>query len=78
MSPLSPFTDVGALQADVQKIRYEVQAMQPQIHNKADTHEIHAIYSRMDNVEHSMREISAVLDGLCYRLEAIERENAPN
>jgi flagellar biosynthesis chaperone FliJ len=60
-----PWTGLGSLQSDVSDIK-------SQLHGKVDSHEIHSINSRLDRLEHTMREISSALDELRHRCEILE------
>lgn len=51
----APWTEVGRLQQEVQSIRNE-------LYRKVENHEIHSINSRLDSLEHSLRELGTTLD----------------
>jgi len=61
----APWTQIGALQQEVSSIKSELS-------RKAESYEIHSLNSRLDSVEHTVREIVSALDGLVFRLQAIE------
>lgn len=70
MQHTNPFSNVG----------YDIQDLKRQIEHKADQHEIHALNSKLDRLEHSLREACAETDGLrlrCKRLEEVVRELNP-
>ena len=60
-----PWTGIGSLQA-------EVSSIQNQLRGKVDSHEIHSINSRLDHLEHSIREISSLCNDLRNRLQVLE------
>ena len=60
-----PWTEIGALQQEVSTLRSD-------LHRKAESHEISEINRRLDSFEHSLREISATLDGILSRLQTCE------
>lgn len=53
-------------------IEFEVRDIRSLIERKADQHEIHTLRSNVDSLEHTVRELSARIDGLCSRLSEIE------
>lgn len=63
----APWTGIGSLQSEVTDIKRILSG-------KADAHEIHSINTRLDHLEHTIREISSTLDGLRYRCEALEED----
>jgi len=63
--PQAPWTGIGSLQRDISDIKQKLLG-------KVDKYEIHSINSRLDRLEHTVREISSALDGLRYRCEALE------
>lgn len=63
----APWTDIG-------RIQHEVADVKQQLHGKVNNHEIHALASRVDRLEHSLREARADIAGLLSRIEALENE----
>ncbi len=61
----APWTQIGALQQEMSNMKGELS-------RKAESCEIHSINCRLDNLEHSLREIIASLDGYLCRLQACE------
>jgi len=62
----APWTEIGRLESDVRDI-------QSTLHNKADSHEIHQINSRLDSLEHSLREISTSFAEVQSELQELQR-----
>ena len=62
-----PWTGIGSLQSDVLDIKNILT-------RKVDSHEIHSINSRLDRLEHSVREISSLCDDFRYRLQVLEED----
>lgn len=58
-----PWSDIGRAQSDIRDI-------QNALGSKADDHQIHEANRRLDSLEHTLREISASVDGLRHELEA--------
>jgi chromosome segregation ATPase len=65
MTMQPPWTEIGRLQGEIRTIEREM-------HNKAESHEFHSLRSRMDRLEHSVREIGAALDGLRAELSDLQ------
>lgn len=63
----APWTDIGHLQNEVREIKNT-------LHNKANSHEIHSINSRLDSVERSCRELSATFNEILSRLQKHEED----
>ena len=61
----SPFTSIGRAQGDIDRLRNELRG-------KVNAYEIHALTSKLDRLEHSLREISTALDGILSRLQDAE------
>lgn len=61
----APWTDIGGLQADIQQLKNE-------LHQKANTYEIHSINSRLDSLERTSRELSSQVDEIIFRLQRLE------
>ncbi len=62
-----PWSDVGDLQRKVDHIERE-------LNDKAEHHEIYTINNRLDNLELSLREISAKIDEYSYQLQALQEK----
>ena len=67
MQTQAPWTEVGRLQSDVSDIKR-------QLNGKVDDHEIYSLRSKVDSLEHSLREISTSLDEFRYRIEDAENK----
>lgn len=67
MPQYSPFTDIGQVQREVDEIRR-------QINGKANDYEVRALISRLDSLEHTVRQISATLDSIQSELQQIQAE----
>ena len=57
--------------ADI-RTEWRVEQIERDIRGKADQDEIHTLSSNVDSLERANREISAVVDGLRYELEALK------
>jgi len=64
MMSQAPWTDIGSLQSDISNIQSELR-------NKGEAHEMHTLSSRMDSMEHSLRELSSLFDGIRTELQVI-------
>ena len=62
-----PWTGIGSLQSEISDIKR-------QLSGKADSYEIHSINTRLDRLEHSIREISSICDDLRHRLQVLEED----
>ncbi|MGM0589240.1 MAG: hypothetical protein ACQETE_12535 [Bacteroidota bacterium] len=67
----APWSDIGRLQSEMQQIKNDVRT-------KADSHELSSINRRMDNLEHSMRELSAKVDGVLSELRQLQEDRRLN
>ena len=67
MIPEPPWSAVGALQGEVQRL-------QSQIYEKADTHEIRQVRDALARLERTIGEVRASCDGLGDRLQALENQ----
>lgn len=54
-------------------VEYEVQDLRNEIARKADQHEIHMLRSDVGSLEHTVRGLSAQVDGLRQRLSELEQ-----
>ncbi|MDD5353433.1 MAG: hypothetical protein PHS93_09755 [Candidatus Omnitrophica bacterium] len=70
MSFEAPWTQLGELQQEILNLKNN-------LHEKANNYEIHSTNSRLDSLEHSLREISAALDGIKLRLQVWEDKVNP-
>ena len=61
----APWTGVGSLQS-------ECESLKQQLHRKADSHEITAANCRLDRLEHTLRQIGALVDELRNRVLQLE------
>jgi len=70
----SPFTAIGQVQQEVREIREKLhnKVERYELSDKASKHEISPINSRLDNLEHTMREIGYQIDAILSRLERVE------
>jgi len=69
----NPMTGLGQLQGEIQDVRRMV-------NSKAERYEITSINSRLDALEHSLREICASVDEIrsrCDRLEESQMKDEP-
>ncbi|KKN78320.1 hypothetical protein LCGC14_0351790 [marine sediment metagenome] len=64
---LHPCTDSGQLQSEISEIRRKVDG-------KADSHEISSLRGKLDSLEHSVREISTLVNGFELRLQELEED----
>lgn len=62
MQRSSPFTDYG----------HDIKALQQNLCQKADAHEIHTLNSNVARLERSLWEASAEIDGLRHRIEELQ------
>lgn len=65
MYPEAPWTQMGALQQEINSFKYELE-------RKVENHEIHSINSRLDSMEHTLREISAILNEFTAKMQVCE------
>ena len=65
-----PASISGQLQSEIQEVR-------SQVHRKAESYEVHALASRVDRLEHTVRDLCATLDGLRTELQAIRESITP-
>ena len=63
--PQAPWSGIGSLQSEISEIKFLLS-------NKGDKYELGSTIHRLDNLEHTVREISSLLDGFRYRIEALE------
>ena len=63
--PQAPWTGIGALQQEVSSIKSD-------LHRKANSYEISTLSSKVDSLEHTIRELRTEIDGLCSRLQTLE------
>jgi conjugal transfer/entry exclusion protein len=66
----APWTDIGYLQTDIQQLKNELQ-------QKANSHEIHSINSRMDSLERTCVELSSQFNEILFRLQKLEESQHP-
>ena len=62
-----PWTEIGRLETDVRGI-------QSTLNQKANKYEIHQTNSTMDSLQHTIRKLSATLDGFRSELEILREE----
>lgn len=67
MPQFSPFTDVGQVQREVDEVRR-------QVNGKANDYEVHAVVSRLDSLEHTVREISTTLNRIQSELHQLQAD----
>jgi hypothetical protein len=67
MRQQAPWTDIGSLQRDVDEIKRL-------LYQKAEHHELRQTAGALDRIECAVWEISATLDGLRARVEALENQ----
>jgi len=65
MFPQPPWTNIGALQSDVDCLKSELQ-------RKVNSYEVSSLRSTVDRLESSLREISSEVDGLRTRKQEVE------
>ena len=53
-------------------VEYEIRDLRSEISRKADQHEIHTLNSRVDSLERTLSDLRSTVDGLLYRLQAVE------
>ena len=61
----APWTEIGRCQQDIGSIKNE-------LHRKVDSHEIYEINRRLDNLEHTMREICSTINGISFAFQTYE------
>ncbi len=61
-----PWTEIGRIQTEVDSLKSELRG-------KVDNHELHSTKSTLARLEHSLGAIHTEVDGLCARIEALER-----
>jgi len=60
----NPFSAVG----------YDLSSLKREIEQKAERHEVATLRSNVDRLEHSVREISATINGLRQQLDIIQED----
>jgi hypothetical protein len=63
----APWTEIGRLQSDVSQIKN-------QLHQMAQSHEVHQITRNVDSLECTVQEISSASDGIRTELETLREE----
>ena len=62
-----PWTGIGSLQSEVSDIKN-------QLRGKVESYEIHSVKTRLDHLEHTVREISSLCDDFRHRLQVLEED----
>ncbi len=62
-----PTTGLGQLQGEINSLRLA-------LGRKAESHEVATALTRLDRLEHSVREIRSLVDGLVSRLQGAESQ----
>jgi len=61
----APWTEIGGLQSEIRDIKSELGQM-------VRSYELHSLTSRVDRLEHSVRETSSQVNELLSRIETVE------
>lgn len=64
---MHPCSDTGRLQSEIRDVERKVSQC-------AQSHEVHQAQRNVDSLEHTVRELSSVVDGLRYELETLREE----
>jgi len=65
---MHPCSDTGRLQSEIRDVERKVNQC-------AQSHEVHQAQRDVDNLEHTMRELSSMVDGLRSELQTLQEEN---
>lgn len=57
------------------RTEWRINDIERALHQKADNHEIHSLRGTVDRLEHSMRDLGSMVDGLRSELKASQEEN---